>query len=109
MIRGEGLIKEESGEIEANIHTTGDKEAVEGVTLGGSDPFAEICNRWENTEAFSNAGLEIWKLADFFFESRTRYRVVGNVSIDFALDTVVDKRIRDDVEEDGANGCGRCV
>ena len=31
------------------------------------------------------------------------------MSVDFALDTVVDEGIGDDVEEGGANGCGCCI
>ena len=103
------MIEEEPRQIKANIHTTGDKEAVEGVALGRSDAFTEICNRWENTQAFSDAGLEVGKLTDFVLERRTRYRVVGNMSVNLALDTVIDERITDDVEEDSANGCGSCV
>lgn len=108
-IRGEDLIEKESGKIEAYVHTPGDKETVQGVTFGRRDPFAEICNWWKDTQSFSNAGLEVGKFADFIFESRTRYRVVSNMSVDFALDTFVNDGICDNVEEDGANGCRCCI
>ena len=108
-IRGEGSIEEESGQVEANIHAAGDKHAVERVALGRRDPLPEIGNRWEDAQAFSDTGLEEGELADFFLEGRTRYRLVGNVGVDFAQDAVVDERVGDDVEEDGANGGGRCV
>ncbi len=103
------MIKKESGEVEANIHATRDKHAVEGVALGRCDPFAEICNRWKDTQAFSNTGLEVGELAYFVLESRRRNRVVGNVSVDFAEDTIVHEGISDDMEKDCADGCSCCV
>ena len=108
-IRVEGLSDEESGKIEANIHTPRYEETVQSVALGGSDSFAEIRDRWKYSQAFCNACLEIGKLADFVFERGTRQRIVGNVSVNLALQTAVDEGVCDDVEEDGANGCGRCV
>ena len=108
-IRAKDLIEKKPRKIEANVHTTGNKEPVQGVTFGWRDPFAEICNWWKDTQSFSNAGLEVGKLADLVFKGRTRYRVVGNMNVDFVLDTFVNDRICDDVEEDGANGCGCCV
>ena len=46
--------------------------------------------------------LELGELADFDFKGWTRYRVVGNLSVDFALDTFVNDRICDHVDENGA-------
>ncbi len=103
------MIKKESWEIEANIYATRDKHAVKGVALGRRDPFAEIRNRRKDTQAFSNTGLEVGELAYFVLESRRRDCVVGNVSVDFAEDTIVHERVGDDMEKDCADGCSCCV
>ena len=60
------------------------------ITLRWRHAFTKIGYWREDTKPFSNAGLEVRKFANLFFQCWGRDIAISNVDIDFVFETVVD-------------------